>query len=152
MNLYLDASALVKRYITETGSAEINDLIAHAESIGMAIISRAEVSATFAKLVRMQTLQHKAALALLQDFRNDWQDWVRFQLTESLVARADTLAWEHGLRGYDAVHLAAALVWQEALSEPVTLATFDEQLWRAAEREGLVPFPVDLPSRAKTRK
>ncbi len=152
MNLYLDASALVKRYIAETGSAEINALIAHAESIGMAIISRAEVSATFAKLVRMQTLQHKAALALLQDFRNDWQDWIRFPLTENLVARADTLAWEYGLRGYDAVHLAAALVWQETMSEPVTLATFDKHLWQAAGREGLVPFPVDLPARAKARK
>lgn len=152
MNLYLDASALVKRYFAETGSEQVTVLIAKAESIGMAIISRAEVAATFAKLVRLRMLEHTTALALLQDFRNDWHDWMRIQLTESLVARADTLAWEHGLRGYDAVHLAAALVWQETLGEPITLATFDEQLWQAAEREGLVPFPDDLPSRTKARK
>jgi hypothetical protein len=32
------------------------------------------------------------------------------QATEVLVARADELAWELGLRGYEAVHLASALV------------------------------------------
>ena len=151
MNLYLDASALVKHYIAETGSDQVTALIVDAESVGMAIISRAEVAATFAKVVRMRILKHQAALVLLQDFRDDWQDWVRIQLTESLVARADALAWEHGLRGYDAVHLAAALVWQEALGESVTFATFDEALWQAAEQEGLVPFPVDLSTRKGRR-
>ena len=152
MNLYLDASALIKRYISETGSEQVNALIANAESVGMAVISRAEVAATFAKVVRMQLLEHKAALALLQNFRNDWQDWVRIELTENLVARADALAWEHSLRGYDAVHLAAALVWQETLGGSVTLATYDESLWQSAEREGLIPFPVDLPSHSKSQK
>jgi hypothetical protein len=30
----------------------------------------------------------------------DWQDLGRVAVTEELVERADTLAWEHGLRGY----------------------------------------------------
>ena len=147
MNLYLDASALVKRYIAETGSEQITTLIAKSELVGMAIISRAEIAATFAKVARMRLIERHAALASLQDFRNDWQYWIRIQLTESLVARADMLAWEYDLRGYDAVHLAAALVWQEALGESVTFATFDAALWRAAEQEGLIPFPVDLSTR-----
>ena len=45
MILYLDASALVKRYVAEPGSTEVNDAIATAEVIGTAIISRAEVAA-----------------------------------------------------------------------------------------------------------
>jgi len=65
----------------------------------------------------------------------------RVQVTESLVARADNLAWEHGLRAYDAVHLAAALIWQAALGEPVTVATFDKQLWQAARAIGLAIWP-----------
>ena len=39
-----------------------------------------------------------------------------------LITHADRLAWDHGLRGYDAVHLAAADLWQDALGEEVTLA------------------------------
>jgi len=61
-----------------------------------------------------------------------------------LVARADSLAWEYGLRGYDAVHLASALLWQEALGEPVTLATFDKPLWEAAQQAGMGVWPEDL--------
>jgi len=43
------------------------------------------------------------------------------------------LACEHDLRGYDATHLACALIWQESLGLPVTLATFDGQLVQAAK-------------------
>jgi len=60
------------------------------------------------------------------------------------MARAGAVAWAHGLRGYDAVHLAAAATWQDAIGEAVTLATFDRRLWAAAEKEGLLAFPPDL--------
>ena len=58
--------------------------------------------------------------------------------------KADALAWEHDLRGYDAVHLASALFWQESLGEPVTIATFDAQLWQAGQPIGLSVWPEDL--------
>jgi prevent-host-death family protein len=32
-------------------------------------------------------------------------DLVRVPVTEALVSRAEALAWDHGLRGYDAVQL-----------------------------------------------
>ena len=47
------------------------------------------------------------------------------------MARGDALAVEHNLRGYDATHLACALIWQETLGMPVTLALFDIQLIEA---------------------
>ncbi|MCL5996710.1 MAG: type II toxin-antitoxin system VapC family toxin [Chloroflexi bacterium] len=64
---------------------------------------------------------------------------------KALMARADTLAWEHGLRGYDAVHLASAVIWREAPGESVTLATFDKQLWEAAPKAGLAIWPETPP-------
>ena len=39
MILYLDASALVKRYVAELGSTEVNEAIAGAEVIGTAIVN-----------------------------------------------------------------------------------------------------------------
>ncbi|MBI4477335.1 MAG: hypothetical protein HY654_09195 [Acidobacteria bacterium] len=50
---------------------------------------------------------------------------MRVPVTEALVERAEALAWEHGLRGYDAVQLASALTWQESVGEEIVLATFD---------------------------
>ena len=55
-------------------------------------------------------------------------------------------------RGYDAVHQAAASVWQDALGERVTLATYDTYLWAAAESIGLEAHPADLPVMLETCK
>jgi len=152
MILYLDASALVKRYVAEPGSTEVNEAISRAEVIGTAIISRVEITAALAKAVRVGVLTPEDAQASLQVFRSEWPDLVRVQVTEIVIARADALAWEQGLRGYDAVHLAAASLWQDAMNEPVTLATFDRQLWTAAQRAGLVPYPADLPTLLAAKK
>ena len=61
--------------------------------------------------------------------------WLRHMLD------AAHLAWEYGLRGYDATHFAAALIWQEMLEMPVTLATFDRELWLVAKKAGLAVWP-----------
>jgi predicted nucleic acid-binding protein len=65
-------------------------------------------------------------------------------VTEALVERAETLARDHALRGYDAVQLASALAWQESVGVEIVLATFDQQLWRATPKAGLKPWPDTL--------
>jgi predicted nucleic acid-binding protein len=145
MIVYLDASALVKRYVAEAGSPEVAALLLRAEAVGTALISRAEVAAALAKARRLKLLPPAEAAAAMQVLSADWEDLVRIQLTEALVARAASLAWEDGLRGYDAVHLASAVLWQEILGESVTVATFDRQLWEAARRAGLIAWPESSP-------
>jgi len=144
MIVYLDASALVKRYIVEAGSAEVNHLITDAGATGTSLISRAEVAAAIAKAVRVKVLAHDEAVTALRSFRAQWTDLVRLQLSETVVAQADALAWEYGLRGYDAVHLASALFWQEAMEETIMLATFDRQLWQAGRDAGMLAWPQNL--------
>lgn len=146
MILYLDSSALVKRYVAEPGAAEVSAAISQAQITGTALLSRAEVEAALAKAVRVNALTQKEALNSLQVFRNEWPDLVRVQVTELVIARAGAFAWDYGLRGYDAVHLAAASGWQDALGERVTLATFDTHLWTVAESVGLEAYPADLPT------
>jgi predicted nucleic acid-binding protein len=145
MIAYLDASALVKRYVAEAGSTEVNRLISEAEALGTAIISRAEVSAALAKAVRVKAVSRGAGTSAVRAFTADWDNLIRLQLTEVLVARAAALAWEHGLRGYDGVHLATALFWYETLDEVVTVATYDRELWKSAKISGLSVWPSALP-------
>ena len=145
MIAYIDASALVKRYVAEAGSTEVNGLVSEAEALGTAVISRAEVSAALAKAVQVKSVSKNAGTSALQAFTADWDNLIRLQLTEVLVARAAALAWEHGLRGYDAVHLATALFWHETLDEAVTVATYDRELWKSAKTSGLSVWPSALP-------
>lgn len=144
MNLYADSSALVKRYLTESGSTEVDALFNEEETVGTALIARAELAAALSKAVRIKALTQVDAHKSLQEFRSHWSSLTVIQVTETLIALADTLAWEHGLRSYDAVHLAAALTWQEAEGESVRVATFDRQLWQAAQTVGLEVWPETL--------
>ena len=144
MILYLDSSALVKLYTRESGSDETTALASRADALGTALIARAEVAAAFSKAVRLKALTRVEAGAALEVFRRQWPDLLHVDVNEAVVAQADALAWAHGLRGYDAVHLACGLQWQQIVGEPVTLATFDRSLWDAGQRVGLEAWPDTL--------
>jgi predicted nucleic acid-binding protein len=102
------------------------------------------MSAAFARAVRMGVLSRPQALRNLSRFQQDWFDLFRIDVSEALVAQADALAWLHTLRGYDAIHLAAALAWQNELGEPVAIATYDQQLWTASNEARLIVYPPQL--------
>jgi predicted nucleic acid-binding protein len=141
MLLYLDTSALAKRYILELESPQVHRWLKEADLLSTSIVTRAEMAAIIGRVRRMSGLTEASAMRILVAFRDRWPTYVRLPVTEKTVSRADELAWQYGLRGYDAVHLASAVLWQEALGIPVTLATYDRQLWDAATLVGLRVLP-----------
>ncbi len=143
MRLYLDTSALVKRYVVEQGSSEAIELVQRAEMVGTSLVTRAEVASALAKAVRFG-LREETGRTAHGTFLSHWPFFVRIPVTEALVSRADALAWDYALRGYDAVQLASAISWQESLGTPVTLATFDYELWAAGRKVGMQVWPAKL--------
>jgi predicted nucleic acid-binding protein len=144
MILYLDTSALVKRYVVETGSRDVNALIEQAETVGSVLLTRVEMASALAKAVRMNWVDAKDAENAWQDFLGQWQFFARLSVTPVLVERASDLVWKYGLRGYDAIHLAAALLWQDTLEMPVILASYDRGLWLAGQKAGMMVWPQGL--------
>lgn len=142
MILYLDASALVKLYVEEPGARTVAAAIAAAGSSATVRVTYAELRAAFARLVRerrLSPMEHRRSVGHLDE---DWEGMTLIDVSEALVRRAGTLADRHGLRGYDAVQLAAALELRLAGGE-VEFTCFDDHLARAARRERL-----RLPSRS----
>jgi len=144
MILYLDSSALVKFYLEERGSAEVQDVYRNAEQAGTVLIARAEVSASLAKAHRMGLVSEENARKARSLFHKEWPRIIHVAVSETITSRADNLAWAHALRGYGAVHLAAALLWQESINLPISVATFDTNLWEAASDVGLQYWPESL--------
>jgi len=144
MNLYLDSSALVKRYVFEVGTEGVLAEVAAAEMAGSSLVTFAEVNASLARMAGAGNLDAGEAEQARAAFRSHWADFARVPLTEALARHAADLAWRHRLRGYDAVQLAAALSWQGSLGFPVVMATFDRELWRASKDSGLTVWPADL--------
>jgi uncharacterized protein len=142
--VYLDASALVKRYVAERGWRETRELSTKADVVATSLITRAEVAAALSKAVRVGIIDPDGGRKAQRAFASQWPDIAKVPVSEALVSRAEALAWDFALRGYDAVQLASALTWQEAVGAEITLATFDRQLWDAGKKAGIRIWPDTL--------
>jgi predicted nucleic acid-binding protein len=142
--IYLDTSALLKQYIQETGSDEVIKLLGGASSNGTNLLTYAEMASAITRSVRMGLISEDEAQTTWGDFLIDWELLVRLEVSWQITKRAAALAWEYGLRGYDAMHFASAMGWQDAIDMPVTLATYDRTLWKAAQKSGMEVWPEKL--------
>jgi predicted nucleic acid-binding protein len=144
MILYLDTSALVKRFVLEKGSTDVNTLISTADLVGSSIISQVEMASALGKALRMEWIDSTSAQSAYRDFLGQWQYFTRLMVSPGLIDRAAQLSWDYGLRGYDATHMASALFWQDSLDMEIVLATYDRELWIAAKKSGIKNWPEYL--------
>jgi predicted nucleic acid-binding protein len=147
---YFDSSALVKRYVAETGTNWMNRLCATAAGhiLYTVRISGAEIIAALFLRTRTGALVVSDAQAAVKQFKADFRNQYQIvEVTERLVDLAMTLPEKHHLRGYDAVQLAAALELQTARAalslSTITFVCADDKLNKAAAAEGL---PVENPN------
>lgn len=141
--IYLDTSALVKRFVTEPGSELVHSLVSASGPIATAKISYIETHAALARHYREGTISKTRYLATVQQFERDWLAYVRIDLQDDILRLARDIVRRRPLRGYDAIHLASALSIRQALDEEVTFAAADRRLLQAAASEGLQPLDVE---------
>jgi predicted nucleic acid-binding protein len=142
---FLDTSAVLKRYVQETGTAWLQALAAPSarHSLFVARITLAEGVAAVTRRERGGSLTPQDAATAVADFQLDFARQYRVvEVSAGLVAQAATLARKHALRGYDAVQLAAVLEIH-ATDPSLTLLSADVELNAAAVTEGLL---VDDPN------
>lgn len=147
---YLDTSALLKRYVTETGSDWVRAYLTSttAPAVFMSYLTVVEATCAFARRLRDGTLLPADHATAVQAF--DYDITYRYNLvdiTPVTIDAARRLANQHPLRAYDAVQLATAwLSNQELLSageQPLTFVCADDRLIAVAQTEGLL---TDNPS------
>lgn len=109
MIAYFDASALVKLLIEEPGSITAEQAWYAADARICCSVGMAEVAAAVGRAMRMGRIDSGTAHGILTDLETVWSAVTRMPCDDRLAAEAAQLAVLHGLRGFDAVHLAAAL-------------------------------------------
>ncbi len=142
---YLDTSALVKRFVSEAGSSEVQSLLMGGEPTASATIAYAELYSGLTRRHRegyLSPLQYRLACRSVE---RDWRALVKVELGAEILISARGLIQRHGLRAFDAIHLASALALQAAANEPVTLVAADQLLLRAAAGEQLATFDPEAP-------
>ena len=141
---FVDSSALVKRYVLETGTAWVRGLTRQSPSrlIYIAHITAVKVTCAVARRRKGKTLTPPRASSILRRFRQHLAArYIVIEVTPDLLDEAMRLGNAHALRAYDAVQLAVALEvnrsHQAAGSSPITLVSADRDLNDAATAEGL---------------
>ncbi len=142
MRHYLDTSALVKLLVAETGSNDMGMAVEISDGLLTCRIAYPEARAAIASMERASRLDRAGVRTARFVLEWLWERVSIQEVTATLATSAGDLAERWSLRGFDAVHLAAAL---EVATADLIMATWDARLSRAAQAAGLRVLPMDLP-------
>ena len=136
MTRYFDASALVKRYVREKGSATVRRLLSSGTA-ARSRLSEVEISSSIGRRAREGAFTIQQRDRVLAALLRDVPALAIVEMTPEITTQARTLLLRHPLRAGDAVQLASCLYLQRQLAQPVPLVAFDGRLVAAARAEGL---------------
>ena len=128
MTLYVDTSALVRRYLRDRHSAVVVEAMSGDDAWCASSLVRTEA----------QLALHRAAVsarqqaALWRELRDEWDAFWVVPMDGRGMARAVEIGATYGVRIVDAIHLAAA----DRLPGPVRYLTFERQQIPAADGLG----------------
>jgi len=132
LNVFLDSSALAKRYVWEPGSQKVEEILAAASSLGIAVICLSEVVSALCRLRRERELSQQQYAKAKHALFRDVEDASVIHFTDQVVARAVELLERWPLRSSDALHVACATEWAADL-----FVSADERQGQAARGYGL---------------
>ncbi len=130
--LFLDTSALAKRYIREKGSERIMALCREAQEICVSVLALPECISALNRLRREVKLTADQYETLKESLAADVEHLTMVPIDETVIAASIRLLERHPLRAVDAIHIASAV---EAGCR--IFATADDRQHAAARREGL---------------
>ena len=153
MKYFFDSSAIVKRYITETGSVWVKPIVRSQpkNNLFLSFVTGAEATAAFAKRHRTGDISTADYNTARRVFQHHFQRrYTLLRVTKSVIQRAMALIHAYPLRGFDAIQLATALILEDDLKRfglpGITFVCADKNLCNAAKAEGLTTEnPNDYP-------
>ncbi len=112
--IYIDTSALAKRYITEAGSAQVRRRLAKSadsgEHIFTSVLTYAEILTLFGRRYRAGEFDLQAFRKASDDFLADWLSALNvLELDTRTMSALPELTVRYPLKSADAIHLSAAL-------------------------------------------
>lgn len=132
MLVFFDASAFVKRYISEPGTQAVLAWCDKATEIGLSGIALPEIISAFCRLrreARITDTQYRQLKSLLLA---DIEDAALCDLTPAVLGQAVSSLEANVLRGMDAIHIGSAVVLKADI-----FVSSDQRQLDAAARAGL---------------
>ncbi len=137
MKVFLDTSALAKRYVAEQGSDQVLAVCQQADSLVVSVICLPELVSTLCRLVREEKLASAAYRTLKGSMMADLADVDICEITQEVLASVVSLLELHPLRAMDGLHVACALA-----CAPDAFVSADHRQLSAARKAGLSVIDV----------
>jgi uncharacterized protein len=149
---FLDSSSVVKRYVTELGSALVQTIteVASRHELYLSDLTIVEVCAAMSRRRRDGSLSDAKTIALRDEFLADIGNlYLPTPMSDSIIDGAVALTESHVLRASDAIQLATALhINNERISAglpPLSFVSSDRSQIKVALAEGLpVVDPISM--------
>lgn len=133
MILFLDSSAVVKLFIEEPESVQVDEAVQQAQWIGVSSLAFAETTAAFVRRKGRKQLTAIQADEAFQALLAGWPGFMRYPVDERVTKQAGIVARTHSLTGADSIQLATADMLQREHRDVHFLA-YDGKLNTAAAR------------------
>jgi predicted nucleic acid-binding protein len=134
--LYLDTSSLVKLYLDEAHSDLMTEWAKGIGSVATSRVAYPEALSAFSRRWNRGDLTSEQWGLACESLAREWPTFFLIPLNE---LRAGAFVTEHLLRGFDAVHLAAACDLADRFpAEDIVFSSFDANLLEAARASGLL--------------
>ncbi|MCF6148401.1 MAG: type II toxin-antitoxin system VapC family toxin [Candidatus Kuenenia sp.] len=134
--IYLDTSALVKKYVAEEGSENIVTIMQNSV-IATSRLTYPEILSAFVRRFRAGDITNNKLKEIVKDFESDWDCFTILDIHEELLPIIKNITEKHYLRGADSIHLSSALWLKNTLNEDVAFVASDTNLLNAASSENL---------------
>ena len=108
MRLYLDTSALAKRYVLEKGSDTVTEKCEVAGVILLSVLSPIEMASVFSRMHREKKITEKQHIELSKEFEMDLAGATLIKLDDGVIAGAIGCVERRGIATLDAIHIASA--------------------------------------------
>ncbi|MHB1528964.1 MAG: type II toxin-antitoxin system VapC family toxin [Acidiferrobacteraceae bacterium] len=132
MRVFLDTSALAKRYVAELGSTRVVKVCQQADSLAVCVICLPELISTLTRLVREKKITKADYRKLKGNVMKDLADIDICQITPDVLASGVSLLETNPLRAMDALHVACAVA-----VETDCFVSADHRQLAAARKTGL---------------
>jgi predicted nucleic acid-binding protein len=109
MKVFLDSSALVKRYIEEAGSVRVTEICETADELAVCIICITETLSACNRLLREKKINGDQYAWIKNEVLLDINDLIVIDLTNEVISRSIKCLEKGALRSLDALHVAAAV-------------------------------------------
>ncbi len=142
MIAYVDSSAVLKQYLTdEVGAFDLDAVVTGSARLATSRLTYVEVRAGLAAARRANRIAPEDHDRAVESFDESWAAYFVVELSETIGARAGSIADLFGLRAGDSIQLASVLGLDR---EDTLLVAWDARLRFAARAAGVATYPAEI--------